>query len=442
MNRLEVSHVESQLLRKIPLTSNSPFNPRCLIDLEDSSTFTYEMPSSANALHLSRPEIDRRPSDQILHVPAVEHRLSVQSCKPSPCGSNLELLNWSEQHRGCCMHSMKSSDSLINKHRLSSHYARPLSSNEEEVARATAHAVVAASERQSRTALTEIPLEFYQFWSESTLSDWSRSISTSLWKDAKQSDSVGDSQVSTAQQSRTGQHSVDSLLSEKPHLRRHKSALRMRHSLDDETPTSSLGMRITQRSDVPVFVTKRFGYGHRFSTKFPVSSSNDPRLPNQTSKLRSSPSLRRIAGQTAEFWGYPVQRTTASLKVGKGSRSQTGFCKRKPLAKICRSALSMLGEPKNINKLDTNSKIVQSDVDVKTDELRACDEDADTCSLTTFEEKPSTSSYLKEQFFSFFQPTGNKLAMKLFGTKRALNKEKLRQERHGKWIVHPCSNFR
>ncbi|KAF7257661.1 hypothetical protein EG68_05405 [Paragonimus skrjabini miyazakii] len=400
------------------------------------------MPYGITALRPSRPEIDRRPPDQILHIPAVEHRLSVQSCKPSPCGSNLELLNWSEQHRGCCMHSLKSSESLLSKCHPSSRYARPLSNNEEEVARATAHAVVAASERQSRTALTEIPLEFYQFCSESTSSDWSRSISTGLWRDTKQSDSIGDSQISTAQQSRIGQYSVDSLLPEKSHLRRRKSALRTRHSLDDETPTSSLGIKITPRLDVQAFVAEPFGYGHRLSNRFPVRSSNDHRIVNQTSKLHSSPSLRQIAGHTAEIWGHPVQRTTVSLKAGKEIRSQISFCKRKPLTRIYRSALSMLGEPKSVNKLDSNSKMVQSDLDIQKGEPRTCDEDADTCSLTTLEEKPSTSSYLKEQFFSFFQPTGNKLAMKLFGTKRALNKEKLRQERQGKWIVHPCSNFR
>lgn len=56
--------------------------------------------------------------------------------------------------------------------------------------------------------------------------------------------------------------------------------------------------------------------------------------------------------------------------------------------------------------------------------------------------KQSTSSYLKEQFFAFFQPSDNKLAMKLFGSKSALNKEKRRQQQHGKWIIHPCSSFR
>lgn len=56
--------------------------------------------------------------------------------------------------------------------------------------------------------------------------------------------------------------------------------------------------------------------------------------------------------------------------------------------------------------------------------------------------KSLSSSYLKEQIISFFQPSDNKLAMKLFGNKKALMKEKLRQKEAGSWIIHPCSNFR
>lgn len=43
---------------------------------------------------------------------------------------------------------------------------------------------------------------------------------------------------------------------------------------------------------------------------------------------------------------------------------------------------------------------------------------------------------------ALFQPTDNKLAMKLFGSKKALMKERMRQKAAGHWIIHPCSNFR
>lgn len=51
-------------------------------------------------------------------------------------------------------------------------------------------------------------------------------------------------------------------------------------------------------------------------------------------------------------------------------------------------------------------------------------------------------SFMKCQIELLFQPSDNKLAMKLFGSKKALMKERLRQKESGHWIIHPCSNFR
>lgn len=54
----------------------------------------------------------------------------------------------------------------------------------------------------------------------------------------------------------------------------------------------------------------------------------------------------------------------------------------------------------------------------------------------------STTDFLKDQLVAFFQPSDNKLAMKLFGSKNALNRERRRQKEAGNWVIHPCSNFR
>jgi len=53
-----------------------------------------------------------------------------------------------------------------------------------------------------------------------------------------------------------------------------------------------------------------------------------------------------------------------------------------------------------------------------------------------------STGFLKEQIGALLQPSDNRLATKLFGNSRALTKEKLRQKATGRWIVHPCSNFR
>ena len=46
------------------------------------------------------------------------------------------------------------------------------------------------------------------------------------------------------------------------------------------------------------------------------------------------------------------------------------------------------------------------------------------------------------QLQNIFAPTDSKLAMKLFGSKKALMKERVRQKEIGQWIIHPCSSFR
>ncbi|OAF67388.1 hypothetical protein A3Q56_04865 [Intoshia linei] len=53
-----------------------------------------------------------------------------------------------------------------------------------------------------------------------------------------------------------------------------------------------------------------------------------------------------------------------------------------------------------------------------------------------------TSQFLKGQIFSIFQPSDNKLALKLFGNKKAVHRERIRQQQTGHWIIHPCSIFR
>ena len=62
-------------------------------------------------------------------------------------------------------------------------------------------------------------------------------------------------------------------------------------------------------------------------------------------------------------------------------------------------------------------------------------------SIPAMAEKTS-SNFLKNQLQAWFQPTDNRLAMKLFGSKKALVKERIRQKTAGHWVIHPCSSFR
>lgn len=54
----------------------------------------------------------------------------------------------------------------------------------------------------------------------------------------------------------------------------------------------------------------------------------------------------------------------------------------------------------------------------------------------------SKPGFMRNQIEALFQPSDNKLAMKLFGSKKALMNERLRQKESGHWIIHPCSTFR
>ncbi|XP_014669392.1 PREDICTED: potassium/sodium hyperpolarization-activated cyclic nucleotide-gated channel 1-like [Priapulus caudatus] len=51
-------------------------------------------------------------------------------------------------------------------------------------------------------------------------------------------------------------------------------------------------------------------------------------------------------------------------------------------------------------------------------------------------------SFLEVHLLSIFEPTENRIAMKLFGSKKALENEKNRQRAAGFMIIHPLSNFR
>ena len=52
------------------------------------------------------------------------------------------------------------------------------------------------------------------------------------------------------------------------------------------------------------------------------------------------------------------------------------------------------------------------------------------------------TSAIVNYFMDLLKPSDNKLAMKLFGSKKGVLKERMRQQRSGHCIIHPCSNFR
>ena len=69
--------------------------------------------------------------------------------------------------------------------------------------------------------------------------------------------------------------------------------------------------------------------------------------------------------------------------------------------------------------------------------------------VINFKEKRSSldpslkgTSTVVNYLMDLLKPSDNKLAMKLFGSRKGVLKERLRQQRAGHCIIHPCSNFR
>jgi hypothetical protein len=65
------------------------------------------------------------------------------------------------------------------------------------------------------------------------------------------------------------------------------------------------------------------------------------------------------------------------------------------------------------------------------------------CALNS-ESKQSSNhgDVLKNNFFHMLQPSHSKLAIRLFGNKKEIQKEIQRHEELNRWLIHPCSNFR
>ena len=63
------------------------------------------------------------------------------------------------------------------------------------------------------------------------------------------------------------------------------------------------------------------------------------------------------------------------------------------------------------------------------------DDDTDTTSI-------KTRSFVRRQLWTMLSPTDNRLSMKLFGSRKGIQKEKRRLKAAGHFIIHPCSKFR
>lgn len=293
-----------------------------------------------------------------------------------------------------------------------------------------AKALLVASARQSRTVLTDLPVDFFPNFSESY-----------SWFD---------------------QHLK--LGSNQP----------LYSSADQCTTRKSMGTSCTKRlSSMPLqgldgSTTTEDSTGHMV---YPYLNASTTDLKTQFGPNRSNAvtntdfksnekSFIHIAKNTSQAIIHkPFKRLAASFRLTKTrSNNQNLIFKNSNFSNSVKNLNYDLIELNKFNNKLTRNVILQTDQDflyeMKRDaglrkgyllnKFQSLDNN-ESDSLWINDDRMGmngSASYLKEQFFAFFQPAGNKLAMKLFGTKVALDREKLRQEQQGRWIIHPCSNFR
>ncbi|GAA28172.1 potassium/sodium hyperpolarization-activated cyclic nucleotide-gated channel 4 [Clonorchis sinensis] len=273
-----------------------------------------------------------------------------------------------------------------------------LNDHEEELARTTALAVVAASERQSRTALTEVPLHLYHFSSEYTLSD--------------------------------------------PFDGRHQNSFRASNMHPrNMRPSAFLSTKSSEIFHQPVddLVKLNRRQQEQLNANYEMTSIKKSQSFRGTGKSENFPKLRGITRHASEHIKYSPKGLFTTVQ----NKPSGGIFLDSSKNRWLRVNQSSMIESGNDTKQRAKPRTIsQAEIDFSKEP--AFERLAVTNGFVEEEHdgKVYQSPTLKEQFFSFFQPTDNKLAMKLFGTKNALNREKLRQEQHGKWIIHPCSNFR
>nr|CAH8822872.1 unnamed protein product [Trichobilharzia regenti] len=455
---------------------------------------TVDSPNKSSNLKLTKMSTEdiRRSSairsDQTLNVSHFLYPTSSLTHTASAHSSYLRIPSICDQMNDAAV-STHSADWSRSLHR-SSCFNSPESLNEEDrkFAQATARAVLAASARQSRTALTDLPLDFFTDISDFSntgnklssssvqhLSNRIRSTNESalnvnrLYLPASKFYEDSKDRRNNRKFSALCVHSFDDTI--------HDSVLRYRRDKSPIPATLHYSTNIMRNSAINLSNFTQTNYLHALQT---TPSSSTPR--NTTSLKQNPRSLKSLARQTSHSINRPLKRLAASFRLTKSngnSASTTNYkgylrnvgLKSTDTMSSCNSVVNNIdstanGSNSSLKNSRTRSVMLQTDQDFANEIKRekslrkghllfsenSCDKriksemsestDNESDSLLTQEEKPSGSFHLKEQFFAFFQPTGNKLAMKLFGTKLALDRERLRQEQQGDWIIHPCSNFR
>ena len=188
-----------------------------------------------------------------------------------------------------------------------------------------------------------------------------------------------------------------------------------------------------------------------------AGSSRTPQLRSAASRLEaiglSAPTLlTQKTTNGAPSSANVIGGSEADLKLGGFERRQSGWARlrrwRSHRERTTASRSPYCTPPDHWSPLGTEPALPPP-ID------KPCEQppkSSQTAPSTTEIHRPSIRNtcgqYVREQLLSFSQPSDNRLSMKLFGSKNAFVREKLKRTAAASspsgssWLIHPCSNFR
>jgi len=184
--------------------------------------------------------------------------------------------------------------------------------------------------------------------------------------------------------------------------------------------------------------------------------SRAPRLKRAATRLGaiglSAPTL--LTQKTTN--GAPASRviggSEADLKLGGVERRQSGWARlrrwRSQRERTTGSRSPYCTPPDRWSPLGTGPSLPQPTDNAGDPLPRPAQPAPPTIGIHRPSLRNTCGQYVREQLLSFSQPSDNRLSMKLFGSKNAFVREKMRRTAAASsptgssWLIHPCSNFR
>ena len=151
---------------------------------------------------------------------------------------------------------------------------------------------------------------------------------------------------------------------------------------------------------------------------------------------------------------YPHKRQTSFKKSSKSQTSLNSFSQNGPVRNVCSGRNSvdltkpnkplLTGKPR-LKHANTIASLTYETAELLGTAVSINNYWDPNTSKVEMPKQPIFANHvrkIKSSVRHFIQPTENRLALKLFGSKKAVLKERKRCEEESPWIIHPYSTFR